>query len=263
MKYLRECREESGRSKAGFTLVEMLVVMAVIGILAAMLLPALAAARERARLTQCLSNMKQLLIATHMYANDNGGFIPQVEDPNPSFLGLFSDNRIWADVDFDGGFQFEGVGRLYPYAKSKKVFYCTNDDGKFAPDASYDFNNLPDEEIYSSYCLRGCLQPDDGTTPNNPDPTLYEEMSRKLDRLTKRPILSCFWLHFPGNSQFVLGFHRYPGGGKYPVGYGDGHAAILPYPKSPLAIDFDNPPPILVDMDAQRDWWCGWDSTGE
>ena len=69
---------ESPKGEFAFTLVELLVVIAIIGILAAMLLPALSSAKERAKRLQCMSNLRQVNLALRMYADSNGDKFPQM-----------------------------------------------------------------------------------------------------------------------------------------------------------------------------------------
>src|SRR5258708_555866 len=72
----------SGKPKqqfAGFTLIELLVVVAIIALLAALLLPSLKTARDRAKNASCLNNQHQLTLAVHLYADDYGGWVPGAE----------------------------------------------------------------------------------------------------------------------------------------------------------------------------------------
>lgn len=119
--------------RAAFTLVEILTVLAIIAVLSAMLLPAFLTVRGSTRASVCRSNLKQIGLATALYAQDSDGlypfgidqydrFSPAAWKTEPAFKALIPTLPFVRDL-------------LQPYLKSKQVFVCPADTG-------YDFDDI-------------------------------------------------------------------------------------------------------------------------
>jgi prepilin-type N-terminal cleavage/methylation domain-containing protein len=139
-------------ARRGFTLIELLVVIAIIAILAAILFPVFAQAREKARQTACLSNMKQIGIGSMMYMQDyDGVYVPQ------EGLGT-ARGRYWINL-------------IDPYIKSKPVYQCPDrpdiipmrfvrsPDGGYGPQCAYGMNYWLDSFYYKDATESGIAYP--------------------------------------------------------------------------------------------------------
>jgi prepilin-type N-terminal cleavage/methylation domain-containing protein/prepilin-type processing-associated H-X9-DG protein len=156
-------------SSPAFTLIELLVVIAIIALLAAMLLPALAQAKERAKRAQCVMNLKQQGIAVTLYAGDFSDRFP-TGDPPAGFSP-----SVYAYWNYGGkqGTEYDGQLRLVnPYvantgkvstnsAGAELVFKCPSDNGALKGDWPYDRKPTVFDTFGSSYLYNSSANDND------------------------------------------------------------------------------------------------------
>ena len=223
------------RLRPAFTLIELLVVIAIIALLVSILLPALSQAQEQARSLVCLSNMRNMMLATLMYAGENDDHFPQALHPDNATL---SPQGNWIDL-------------LEPYAGEPLLYRCPSDASPFFDtpavgdrlrNTSYALNNFVSGSLpgYESFVDLETIRNDDRVifttelveNPDDPAKRYYAVMDHVHAEL---------WIGDPQNAPDEwLARRRHLDKANY--NFLDGHVETLPFEKT-WEIDLANSGP--------------------
>ncbi len=213
-------------ARFGFTLVELLVVIGIIALLISVLLPALQKARQSAQRVKCMSNLRQIYMATQFYSNENHDIVPIGFNYRKN-IGMY----IW-DPGYPAGSnpRYLQLGLLYNagFVKNPAYFYCAAE-----ANPSYQYNTpenpftpLPTTTIFSGYTGRPMAEWSDNTNAWKGVPALYyPPYGRHFPKLKifNKPLRAMMADNFPTLSA-ARGRHRTG----LNVCYGDGSVKWVP-----------------------------------
>jgi prepilin-type N-terminal cleavage/methylation domain-containing protein len=203
----------------GFTLIELLVVIAIIAILAAILFPVFARAREAARRTTCISNLKQIGTATMMYVQDYDENFPSMQ--RTYFYGHGATDVTRTDTP---------AVALHPYTKNKGMWICPTSRRGANADApglaAFGFSRFTD------YIYR-CISPaaphlNTGYTDPSGNGGVCGKSLAAVARVADQPIFFCVYAHLHGGQTIAWQSNTSLLRTDVPMLYADGHAKLKP-----------------------------------
>jgi prepilin-type N-terminal cleavage/methylation domain-containing protein/prepilin-type processing-associated H-X9-DG protein len=231
------------RRARGFTLIELLVVIAIIAILAAILFPVFAQAREKARATTCLSNLRQVGLALQMYAQDYDEALP----PSPNEVTNFADPKAPANF----------LGSLIPYTKNKGIFGCPSSTDAGSAYKGFGCNDVSCSSLQGNAVVMGKAL---AVVPNPADIIYLDENHFRWNVAWLRPALTnaksgqyMYWHWNLGTGQGAGKQEQYnnvhSGGGN--LVFLDGHAKYMQFTRL-RSSNFGMLPDLGIEADSNK-----------